>query len=185
MSEYLPVRALNRSQNVRIGQGAHAVKLTHDTTSFVDITDGNVKRDLQRHAAIGAYVVVGPLTASTADVVVVGQGDGVVTPHSSGLSVDTTAGELLNRQTGVRVPIVAASATATPVPATSGQSKIYLIVVDNSTGVVSAVGGTAATTGTEVAPATPAGKTPLAQVDIVHTDTGVDPSEITDVRPRP
>lgn len=59
---YLPIQAVNRSQKVRIGKGANAVLLQPNVTSYVDTSDGNVRRDLQRHSAVGAYIIVGPLS---------------------------------------------------------------------------------------------------------------------------
>jgi hypothetical protein len=68
MALYLPIRAISRSQNVRIG----GTKITRDTTHFVDISVGATRRDLERHQALGAVIVVGPLSAqnSTASSVV-------------------------------------------------------------------------------------------------------------------
>lgn len=62
MPPYLPVQAINRSQKVRLGKGSNAVLLQPGVTSYVDIADGNIKRDIQRHSAIGALLIVGGLT---------------------------------------------------------------------------------------------------------------------------
>lgn len=59
---FLPIQAVNRSQAVRIGKGASSTVLKPNVTSYVDTSDGNVRRDLQRHSALGSYIIVGPLT---------------------------------------------------------------------------------------------------------------------------
>jgi len=59
MALYLPIRPISRSQNVRIG-GEHIKDV--NTTYYVDISDGKTRRELQHHQAIGAVIVVGPLT---------------------------------------------------------------------------------------------------------------------------
>lgn len=60
MALYLPVRAASRSQKVRIGGQV----LSATATSYVDISDIPTRRALQNHQAIGAVIVVGPLSAS-------------------------------------------------------------------------------------------------------------------------
>jgi hypothetical protein len=60
MALYLPIRALNRSQNVRIG----GQKITSTATAWVDLSDAKTKKEFGHHSAIGAVYPVGPLSAS-------------------------------------------------------------------------------------------------------------------------
>lgn len=60
MAVYLPIRAVSRSQKIRIGQQ----QVTPDSTAYIDVSDQDMRRRLFHHSAIGAYVEVGPLTAS-------------------------------------------------------------------------------------------------------------------------
>lgn len=173
MSLYLPVRAISRSQSVRVGNQ----RLTSTATSYVDISDGKTKRELQNHQALGSVVVVGQLTANNSDVVVTTGGLGSA---GTGLSVNVSAGELRNRSTGVYV--AGASATNQALTAnSSGNPRVDLVVWDNTTGAVSVVTGTAAAS--PVAPTAAAGTTPLFTVAVANGASA--PGTITDVRPRP
>lgn len=60
MALYLPIRAISRSQQVRIGKE----KITRDKTHYVDISDGAIRRDLEHYQALGSLIEVGPLSAS-------------------------------------------------------------------------------------------------------------------------
>jgi hypothetical protein len=153
MAVYLPVRSVNRSQNA-------------------------IRRDLQRHSALGAIQVVGSLTASNASVVVV---TGAVCSAGSGSNISVTAGELRDRSTGAYVAVPSSSNSPAVTNNASGNPRIDLAVADNASGAVTVVAGTAAAA--PVAPATPAGKTPLFTFTVV-TGGGV-PSSFVDVRPRP
>jgi hypothetical protein len=59
MAQYLPIRAVSRSQQVRIG----TQEITRDSTFYVDISDGKIRRDLERYQALGSIIVVGGLRA--------------------------------------------------------------------------------------------------------------------------
>lgn len=179
---FLPVQAVNRSQKVRIGKGATAVLLQPNVTSYVDTSDGNVRRDLQRHSAIGSYIIVGNLSASTANIVV--DNGGAVVP-GTGVTANVSAGDLHNRSTGAWINGAAATNQALTLTTSAGQSQVFLVQWDNTTGAVGVTAGTPATTGVQVAPATPAGKTPLAQVTLANGAASVTTGNIVDVRPRP
>lgn len=178
MAVYLPIRGLNRSSNVRVGNQ----KLTVDTTTYVDISDGNVRKALAHHSTLGQYIVVGGLTANNSDFyvetgAVVDQGS-----SASDLIVGVSAGDLVNRATGARVNVAATTTAATLAAADTTNGRIDLVVADGSTGAVTAVTGTPAAT--PVAPTTPAGKVPLATVTVAANATGVANAAITDVRPK-
>lgn len=173
-SLYLPIRAVSRSQNIRVGQQ----KITPDATFYVDINDGPTKRDLNHHQAIGSVVVVGSLTASNTDQVVV---TGGVVSNGTGLTVNVTAGEIKTRSTGAYV--AGASGTNFALTAADGtKDRTDLIWWDGTSGAVGKTDGTLANAGTSVAPATPAGKVALATVLVAAGVTS--PGTKTDVRPR-
>lgn len=177
MAPFLPVRAISRSQKIRIGR-ASSSEVSVDTTFYVDLGDGNAKRDLQHHQAIGAVVVVGALTNSIADVVVV---TGATFTAGAGLNNSTiAAGELRTRSTGAHVPIILNTAVTFTANA-SGNPRVDQVIVNNTTGVVSVTAGTAAVA--PVAPATPGTSTPLYNVAIANAAAA--PGAATDVRPRP
>lgn len=177
MAVYLPIRALNRSQNVRIGKGATAVKLSSTATSYVDITDGNVKRDLQRHSAIGSYIVVGALTISNLDEIV----QSGVTTSPTNLVITVAAGELKVRSTGAFITVAGGTTTLSTADATKDRTD--LITVDAVTGAQNHTNGALANPGLSVAPATPAGKIPVATYLVAATATVA--VLVADVRPRP
>lgn len=62
MAVYLPIRAISRSQNIRIG----GQTITTTTTAFVDISDPETLTELHHHQAIGAIIPVGPLSSNNA-----------------------------------------------------------------------------------------------------------------------
>jgi hypothetical protein len=181
MPPYLPIRALNRSQNVRIGKQ----KILSTATSFIDLGDGPTKKEYTYHSTLGAVYPVGGLTNSNSDTVVdygatvvagtaansVRVADPLNTTKTTG-----TAGELRIRSTGVWVTIPVTDSIAITANAT-GSTRVDLVVVDNVTGVGTIV------VGTTVAPATPAGKTAVATFTVANGGSVLGP--ITDVRPRP
>src|SRR5208282_3020072 len=77
MAPFLPIRAVSRSQTVRIGK----TTVKTGTTTYVDVGSqtetGGIKagstlpyspfKELQNHLAIGAVIVVGPLTFTASD----------------------------------------------------------------------------------------------------------------------
>jgi hypothetical protein len=176
MPTYLPIRAFNRSQKVRIGN--QSIKTT--TNTYIDVDDAAVRKQLGYHSAIGAVYPTGPLTDINVAVVVEFNG-GIVT--ATNLTPSVATGELYNRDTASYITLTGTGTqTALVAPVTSGQSRIDLFVADNATGAVTPVAGTAAATGSQTVPATPAGKTALARVTSVNGSTAL---TIVDVRPRP
>lgn len=177
MPPYLPVQAVSRSQGVRIGTPGKQVPQAPGASVYVDLGDGNSRRDLQRHQAIGALIVVGTLTTTNVDPVVT---NGGLVSAGAGLTVNVTAGDLKNRSTGAVVNGAAATNAVIAANA-SGNPRIDLVNWDNVSGAVSVVTGTPAASPT--IPATPAGKTTLATVAVANGAAA--PGAITDVRPRP
>ncbi len=142
---YLPIVSLNRSQNVRIGRsfpnelGANDQRgLTLFHATHVNLLDGNTRRNLQQHSAIGAYEVVGSVTekwvdlyASTATIVSAG----------TGLTVDTAAFSLYSRLFTDQAPLsVAATTNTIATPSSPVGDTIYLITV-GAAGQFEAIGG--------------------------------------------
>ena len=186
---FVPVLAISRSQSVRIGNaqgtatpgtvpqvGYKPDGTTLNSPYYVDLSDGPSRRDLAHHLALGAVIVVGGLTNSNSDWVVV---DGGVVTAGTGLTVNVSAGDLLQRSTGAEKS--GASATNSTIASnSSGNPRIDLVSWDNTSGAVTVTTGTAAAS--PVAPATPTGKTPLATVAVANGASV--PGTITDVRPR-
>lgn len=174
MAPFLPIRALNRSQQVRIG----GTKVKTDTTTYVDLGDGKSRRELGNHTALGAVIVVGTISNTNADVVVV---FGVNTDEGAAnndMVVRTYAGEIRNRATGTVIAVVLSDTTLATAHATL--DRIDLVVVDSTSGAVTKVDGTAAAS--PVAPATPAGKTAIASVSVPANDTAITTNQVTDLR---
>lgn len=176
MALYLPIRAISRSQQVRIG----GTEITRDATHYVDISDGKTRRDLERHQAFGAVIVVGSLTASNSDGVVV-TGGAVTAQGSPDQTVAVAAGELWNRGDGKYVSIVADAALAASA-AHGSLARVDIVQVDLDTGVASYKSGTAAAS--PVAPAPDSNKVAIANVARAATDNTIASGDITDVRPR-
>jgi hypothetical protein len=181
MAPFLPVRPLNRSQGLRLGTtGSQSLKDPTKTT-YVDVGNGATRRDLAHHQAIGAVVVVGPLTNSTSTNVVVSGGQ-VTAQGTPDQTVAVAASELRNRDTGAYVT-GAASPTLSATAAHATLARIDLVQVNTTTGAVTYKAGTAAAT--PAAPAADAGTIVLAQVARAANDNTISTGDITDVRPRP
>lgn len=170
MSELLGIRALSRSQKIRIGQK----QIKTNVTSFVNLSNPKVRRDLGHHAAIGAFLTVTPLTY-TADSGYVLQGGAVSAKATPDMSVNVQAGVAKINDTNVSF-----SATNKTVTAADATNPRFDIVVVNSSGAVSVVAGTAAAT--PVLPAVPANSTTLATLNIPAAATAVTSARISDVR---
>lgn len=179
MAVYLPVRAISRSQGIRVG----GQTLSTTTTAYVDISDGKTRKELQNHQALGAVVVVGSLTASNSDGVV---STGAIVDQGSSatdLILGVSAGEVRNRSTGVHAAVAATATAVTIAAADTTNPRWDLVVADTTSGVVSKVDGVAAAS--PALPATPAGKVALAKVVVAANATGLANAVITDIRPRP
>lgn len=164
MANYLPVRAFNRSQKVRIaGQ-----QLSPEETKYVNADDRKVQRDWARHSAIGAVVVVGVP-------VVEGQVRGGVVTAGNGLDVNVSGGFWV---TDDEAGVYFSEATVTLDDADGDNPRIDRIVVEED-GSVSAVKGTPASTPS--APNAPADSISLATVAVAAQATDV--GTITDTRP--
>lgn len=182
MALYLPIRAISRSQNVRVG----GVKITRDTTSYVDISVATTRRDLERFQALGALIIVGGFKANDESFAV-----------WSGCKIDEGA-SAADRILGIQVGelrkddgtyvTVAASTTAVTLAAADATFGRKDIVTINNAGTVAFTTGTVLSANSAAAGATAptaaAGQLLLATVDRAATDDAIANAEITDSRER-
>lgn len=176
MAEYLPIRGLNRSQNVRIG----GQKITPDATYYVNIGDGATKRDLARHSTLGSYIVVGPVSQDTGDVVVAWGVQTTQGASAADMVITVEDGELRNRDTGDFVDVNQTDLTISAADATNPREDIVQVHV--TSGAVTKKDGTPAATPS--APAPDADNIIVAQVNVPANDTAIGNAQITDRRPR-
>jgi len=171
--EYLPVRAFNRSQGVRIG----GTKVSTTNDAYVNVEGASARKQLGYHSAIGAVYVTGPLTSNNGDY---GIHNGAITTFSS-LTATITSGDLCNRITGTYIPLTGTGAQ-TPLLAsgTASFSRTDVYVADKITGAIGIVAGTAAPTGAQVTPAITADKVGIAAVTVDNSAI----TTVRDLRPR-
>lgn len=165
MAELVKIRGLDR-KGIRIGGRT----VRSDKSVVIDLDDSKTRRDVSRHSAIGALVVVGDVPAAVVS--------GVVVSNGTGLTVDVTSGSL-TREDGQTVTVAAADDFA--LTAADGTNpRIDLVTVNNATGAIAKVDGTAAAT--PAVPRPSGDVTVLAQVRVNAGATS--PTSITDVAPR-
>jgi hypothetical protein len=168
MAELVEVRGLNR-RGVRIGTKT----VTNKSSSVIDLDDAVTRRDVSKHTTIGALAILGSVPVAVAS--------GAVVSNGTTTTISTTAGSLL-RNDGQVVTVAAVNNAALASAPDATNPRIDLVVVDNASGAVTNVAGTAAAT--PVIPVPAAGKTVLATVRVAanaSTSAGV---VITDVAPR-
>lgn len=180
MAEYLPIRALTRSQNVRIG----GKKISRTATSYVNIADPKTRTELQHFSAIGAIFPVGPLTGNDAGATV--ESGALVTEGGSAADriLDVASG-VIKKSNGSRVTIAGGVGSVTLATAHATLGRKDLVVADAATGAVSGVtgpSGTGAAATTAAVPDTPTGKVRLAIVARAATDDAIANADITEAR---
>lgn len=148
---YLPVVSLNRGQQVRLGNafpdqlgrtkqtGNDGTRVFHAT--HVSLAQGNARRDLQRHSAIGSYEVVGAVTSKWSDLFAPSGG---TVSAGSGNSVNVSAFSLQSRLFPDQFPLSVAAVTNLATPSFASNDVYYLIKVDEY-GNVTAVPGSQST----------------------------------------
>lgn len=180
MATYLPIRAFNRSQAVRIGQ--QMVKSITSTgalapVTYIDLEDKVARKELGYHSAIGAVYTCGPVTSSNYNYVVVSGltvTQGGTSPTNKNQVI--AAGVVKNRNNGANISVN--TATLTLALAASTKNRIDLLIYDTSDSTLKVVAGTE-TTGTAVAPtATVTSQVPVATVAV--SDSAI--SAFVDVR---
>jgi hypothetical protein len=114
MAPFIGVRAISRSQNVRI----NGQKVTESVTTYVDLnpaTAGTFPRayppvkELRSHLALGALIVVVPLTYTASDWAVK-YGVQTTATKATEPEVAVTAGSVIQRSTGVETAVEALAA---------------------------------------------------------------------------
>lgn len=184
MAPFLPIVALSRSQNVRIGRSPNAVSVPDfgqfnstapgkdaqtgalNVPAYVDLGDPIHRRDLQRHSSVGGVIGIGPISQTvTSDLLISGSQPTAVTVTNQ-LKATLGAFTLKSRTYGATMAVAgktvsfAANAVANP--------RNDLVVADNF-GNLSVVQGTAAAS--PVDPPVPANKTVVARVVIPASAT--------------
>jgi hypothetical protein len=155
MAPFLPVVSINGQQQVRLGRGpGNAVPRSlnlGDTAItpqagnltcafYANLGQAEVRRDLQRHSAIGSIISVGNLTLSLwSDLFAA---SGLVVSAGSGFGLNISAGILQSRLFGGQAAVAAVNGL-TPV-APSAFDRTDLVVISNN-GVISVVQGPVAT----------------------------------------
>lgn len=190
MAPFLPVLALSRSQNIRIGRSPNAVKVPElalgdaagtnpqsgalAVPAYIDLGDGQSRRDLQHHMAIGALLTVGSISDTVTSDLFFASG---VTPTASAtnMTVSVSAGDLESRTYGNTLAVGAQTVTLANADATN--PRIDRLVVDEA-GTVSVIEGTPAAT--PVAPATPANKTSVGTVEVPAAATNLSGATVVD-----
>jgi len=129
-ADYLPVRAFNRSQNVRIGK--QVVRSVNNV--YVDLNDPVSAKELAYHSSIGAIYVTGSITSANSDLQVnTGLKPGLGSFASSNQPLTASAGEIRNADNQVLYPVASASALPTAsVTATSSTSTAWTYTATNN-----------------------------------------------------
>lgn len=138
---YLPIVSLNGQQNVRIGRGPgksvpKSLTLFDQATNpqsgflpsafYADLSQSEVRRDVQRHSAIGAVIPVGAASLTVwSDLFVA---SGLAVTDGTGNSVNVAAGVIQSRLFGGQLSVSAVSGLA--VAAASAFDRTDLVVVD-------------------------------------------------------
>jgi len=193
MAPFLPIRAVSRSQNVRIG----GVKVKTNETTYVDLSETahskpyaySPLKELKSHLAVGAVIVVGAITSSSADWVVV---SGFTTAETKAENekeylAKISSGTLRQRSTGTTVEQAGSQESAKVKGAKTGKEKIDRLEVKNTTGALKVTAGTEAAEGKAEAPVETAGYTTVATVTTINEKIEATPADfkVTDTRPRP
>lgn len=178
MSLMVGFRSLSRKFNADVGGRG----FTTATTTWVNLDNKRVARDLARHSSIGQLVQVGSFWKSDDGVVDFG---GKVTVRATGLVLDVSAvnftrGDGTTKGSG-------AAGTATVGAADATNPRIDTVVVDTTSGAYSVVAGTA-TAGANLVNRTGIGtlaanRIALAYVLVPATATNLTQDLVADVRP--
>jgi len=153
---YLQYLSVNRSQNVRLGAGAggHVPnefdmgdtltfpatgKLYH--TFYADLNRGDIRRDIQRHSAIGALQSLGLGTAGKWSDLYSQQG-GLAVTAGSGYGLNVSAGTITSRTFGGELAVPAVTGLTPALPSTYDRTDLVTV---GSEGKVNIFQGSAAT----------------------------------------
>jgi hypothetical protein len=181
MAPFLPVRAISRSQGVRIG--GQTVKT--DSTTYVDLGSNAVpytpRKELRSHLALGAVIAVGPLTGSTTTLVGLDSTAGVAevkAENDKEYEVTVKKGEVKNRDTGAYVLVTKDEVAKKVKAAKTGKEKIDRIEVKDSSGAIKATEGVAAAEGSATLPAASAGYSTVGTVVTLNEKIEATPADL-------
>ena len=140
MATYLPIRAFNRSQAVRIG--GQSVSATANT--YIDVDDAASRKELAYHSAVGAVYPTGPLTDANKPYLIT---SGFATDTQSGSSptnkIQTIASGVYVNRNNATVVSVSGAATSTNIAlAASGYKRIDLVYLDTADNAFKITSGT-------------------------------------------
>lgn len=178
MSLLIGFRTLARRSGFDVGSKSFVPQ----KTTWVNLDNKRVSRDLARHSAIGQLIQAG-IPFFQNDDGVVDQG-GKVTVRATGLVLDVSAVNF-TRASGATGSGVAGTATVGAADATN--PRIDAVVVDTTSGAISVAAGTA-TAGTNLVtlagkPALVANRIALSYVLVPNTATNLVQDNVVDVRP--
>lgn len=150
MAPFLPIVSISRSQAVRIGHGPNAAppSITYNSGNpqtgglpylfYADLADGNVRKDLQHHQAIGAILEMGaPSLTVWSDLFKV---SGLAVSNGTGFALSVASGTIQSRFYGAQLAVSAQTVT----PAAPSSTDRTDLVVVSPAGVVSIIQGAAA-----------------------------------------
>lgn len=183
MAEYLPIRALTRSQAVRIWNPdgpKQALTISRTASTYVKISDPKVRKDLSYHSAIGAIIVTGGVSGNNTGATVVSGGAVSEGGSAADRILDVSAG-VVKKADGTRVTVAGGVGSVTLATAHATLGRNDLVVADATTGAVSGVSGatgTGAAAATAPVPDTPTGKVRLAVVARAATDDAIANADI-------
>lgn len=172
MAEYLPIRAYERGQKVRINK--QIVRRT--VTSYVNLEDKTQLREFGQHSAIGAVYPVGPIRTSLPTGTLNGFIATAVAPATE-KKVSYTEGVVRNQE-GTTFVVVAGTTAAFGAAAANPRIDLIEVKVDGSE--VKVKKGTEAAS--PVAPAVDSEFISIAQVALAKEFTEVKQENVTDVR---
>lgn len=186
MSQYIGVRAFNRSQGVRIG--GQAIRSTVKSTgalapiTYIDLEDKAARKQLAYHSAIGAVYTCTEVQSHNYPLSVVTGATIDQGSSASDLVLGIASGEV-RADDGTYYAIGAAASAVTIADAHATLNRIDLVTMKVSDRTIDKVTGAPASS--PVAPAVPSGYIPLASVLVDAAASGIANAKITDIRPRP
>lgn len=180
MATWLPVRAFNRSQGIRIGkQKITSVDSTGNLTAhtYINLDDVTSRKEFAYHSSIGALYISAP-EVDVAAGKAVGHGGRVTITTLNGGSTATAAVIYVTNTAVLDVSAAPVYAVDTSVNVakpsgtwTTGYFVDVIAQVNTSTGVISSVTGTAVNTGTQVTPSADSGNLAIAKFTLTYGGT--------------
>lgn len=182
VSTFAPVRAFNRSQNVRI----NGQKIPVTSEVYIDLDDQGSRKEFAYHSAIGSVYGAGPITQTDSrTVVVTSASPGTISYSNTTISAASAiTGELLNRDLDAYVTLSGNAASITCTALSSTTSVNAIIYADFTTGATAGVAGTPANAGTQLDPVLPPNKVALYRIVVTGNGAGSGNTAVYDIRPR-